>query len=313
MFTDSSPLTQCRQQRENIRSHPDADKKLQVAVSCGHKAVAADTAIRFSRLQYVSFSEKENVRWRVSIGILQDMASLDFKSPFDELTELRAVLTTQEIAELTGLRRETISRARPDSRFQRRTGKALGDLYLVVTKMKSVAGGDLGQLAAILRRPQTELAGRSIAELLREGKVEAVLKSLSPDAPTEAEEPTSFRLDPEIAVRPEPWKEPSENVQASDPALDARVTAVLEEDPELRARLSAIEAALVRHFGPGAEVKRKIVSEFYDDLEGSDELYLRVYDDLSLDENIDRLATLLEREGDLLAPVRARLTIGFLG
>jgi hypothetical protein len=248
----------------------------------------------------------------VSIGILEDMASLDFKSPFDELTELRAVLTTQEIAELTGLRRETISRARPDSRFQRRTEKALGDLYLVVTKMKSVAGGDLGQLAAVLRRPQGELAGHSIAELLREGKVEAVLRSLSSDAPTEAEELVNFRLGPEVDAQLEPWQEPSEKALERDPALDARVAAVLEADPELRTRLSAIEAALVRHFGPGAEVERDIVSEFYDDEEGSDELYLRVHADLSLDENIDRLAAFLERETDLLAPVREQLTIGFL-
>jgi hypothetical protein len=226
----------------------------------------------------------------VSVSTLDGVMSLDFKSPFDELAELRQVLTTQEIAELTGLRRETISRARPDSRFQRRTEKALGDLYLVVTQMKSVAGGDLGQLAAVLRRPQRELAGRSIAELLREGKVEAILESLSPGASTEAKE-----------------------LLERDSALDVRVAAVLEADPELRTRLSAIEAALVDHFGPGAEVKRKIVSEFYDDTEGSDELYLRVYDELSLDENIDRLATFLEREGDVLAPVRARLTIGFLG
>ncbi len=248
----------------------------------------------------------------MSIGILEDMVSLDFKSPFDELTELREVLTTQEIADLTGLRRETISRARPDSRFQRRTERALGDLYLVVTRLKTVIGDDPGQLAAILRRPQAELAGRSIADLLREGKVEAVLEALSSDAPMEAEELANFRLDPEVAAQLEPWREPSEKELERDPALDSRVAAVLDADPELRTRLSAIEAALVRHFGPGAEVERNIVSEFYDDPEGSDELYLRVHADLSLDESIDRLAAFLERETDLLDPVRAQLTIGFL-
>jgi hypothetical protein len=240
------------------------------------------------------------------------MMSLDFKTPFDELTELRAVLTAQEIAELTGLRRETISRARPDSRFQRRTEKALGDLYLVVTKMKSVAGDDLGQLAAILRRAQAELEGRSMAQLLREGQVEAVLESLSADAPTEAEELATLRLDPEVEVRLEPWREPSEKEVVRDPALDEQLTALLEADPELRSRLGAIEAALVEHFGPGAEVERKVVSG-YDDPEGSDELYLRVHTNLSFDEEVDRLAEFLERDEDLLAPVRRQLVIGFLG
>jgi hypothetical protein len=202
------------------------------------------------------------------------------------------VLTTQEIADMTGLRRETISRARADSRFQRRTEKALRDLYLVVTKMKSAAGEDLDQLAAILRRPQAEFAGRSIAELLRAGQAEVVLESFSSDV--------------------EPWREPSEEGVERDPALDARVAAVLEADRELRSRLGAIEAALVRHFGPGSAVERKLVNEFHDDPEGSDELYLRVHADLSLDENIDRLAAFLEREVELLAPVRAQLTIGFL-
>ena len=150
----------------------------------------------------------------------------------------------------------------------------------------------MGQLAAVLRRPQEQFAGRSIAELLREGQAEVILESFSPDV--------------------ESWQKPSEENHVGDPALDARVAAVLEADPELRSRLGAIEAALVRHFGPGSVVERKIVNEFHDDPEGSDELYLRVHADLSLDENIDRLAAFLEREGDLLAPVRAQLTIGFL-
>lgn len=232
----------------------------------------------------------------MSVGTIEDVASLDFKSPFDELTELRALLTTQEIADMTGLRRETISRARPDSRFQRRTEKALRDLYLVVTRMRAVRGGDLGQLAAVLRRPQEQFAGRSIAELLREGEIEAILDGLSADAPTEAEGS----------------KEPSDAHVVKDPTLDERVDALLAADPELRSRLGPIEAALLRHFGPGSAVERKLVNEFHDDPEGSDELYLRVDADLALDESIDRLATFLEREGDLLAPVRAQLTIGFL-
>lgn len=221
----------------------------------------------------------------MSVGIVEGMP-LDFKSPFDELTELRAFLTTQEIADLTGLRRETISRARPDSRFQRRTEKALGDLYLVVTKMNSVAGG-VGQLAAVLRRPQAELAGRSIAELLREGRVEVVLASLSPGPPAQAE--------PKV----------------SNPTIDERVDALLEGDPELRSRIPAIEAALIEHFGPGARVEREMITS-YDESEGNDEIYLRVLVDLTFDEKIDRLAEVLEQESDLLAPVRSKLTVGFL-
>lgn len=248
----------------------------------------------------------------MSLGILDDMTSLDFKSPFDELKELRAVLTTQEIADLTGLRRETISRARPDSRFQRRTERALGDLYLVVTKMRSMAGGDVGQLAAVLRRPQAEFAGRSMAELLREGHVDVVLESLSSEVPVESEGLAKLRPSPEIEAGLEPWAEPSEDDVVRDPDLGERVDALLEADPELRSRLNAIEAVLVEHFGPGAEVERKIISD-YESPERSEGLYLRVHTDLSFEEEVDRLGDLLRQEQDLLAPVLPQLTIGFLG
>lgn len=215
--------------------------------------------------------------------------SLEFKTPFDELAELREVLTTQEIAELTGLRRETISRARPDGRFQRRTEKALADLYRVVTGMKSVRGEDVGQLAAILRRPQAEFGGRSMAELLRDGQVDTVLESLFSGTPVNAGE------------------------AARKPTVEERVAALLDGDPELRSRLPAIEAALLRQFGPGATVERKIVNEVWDDPDGPDELIVRVHNDLSLDENIDRHADFLTRERDLLDPVRSRFAIGFIG
>jgi hypothetical protein len=219
----------------------------------------------------------------VNVGTLESV-SLDFKTPFDELSELREVLSNQEIAEMTGLRRETISRARPDSRFQRRTEKALGDLYAVVTRMRAVAGDDLGQLAAVLRRPQASLGSRSIAELLKAGKADAVLDSLAA-APRAAPE---------------------------EPRPDAGVRALLAADPELRSRLTAIEAAIVRHFGPGTRVERKVIVE-YDDPQGEDDLYLRVHTDLSLDEEVDLLSEFLGREKDLLAPVRERVVIGFLG
>lgn len=164
----------------------------------------------------------------VNLVILRDVP-LDFTSPFDELSELRTLLTTQQIAELTGLRRETISRARPDSRFQRRTEKALGDLYLVVTRMRSVADDDLGQIAAILRRPQAALHGRSIAELLKEGRVDEVLEQLG--APEQTE--------PVAPPRSRPGEPPDDAAEA-----------FLAADPELAALLPEIEAKVREHFAP---------------------------------------------------------------
>jgi hypothetical protein len=223
----------------------------------------------------------------VSIGTLEGVA-LDFKSPFDELTELREVLTNQEIADLTGLRRETISRARPDSRFQQRTEKVLGDLYSVVMRMRSANGGDLGQLAAILRRPQASLGSRSIAELLQEGEVDVILDSLVDPAAVEG---------------------PSEEERAADLKRQEKVSAFLAADPELRSRIDAIEAAVLRHFGPGATVVREM-AVYYDEPEPEDDLFLRVTTGLTVEEDIDLLRSFFRRERDLLAPVKRHLVIG---
>jgi hypothetical protein len=229
----------------------------------------------------------------VEIDTLDDMAGLDFKSPFDELSELRTLLTTQQIADFTGLRRETISRARPDSNFRRRTEKALGDLYLVVTRMRAAAGGDLGQLAAVLRRPQAALGGRSIADLLREGKVDVVLEHLAePEPPARSTEPP---------VRGAP---PSRRDEAREEAVET----FLAGDPEMAALLPEIEAKVREHFAPVRWIERGVIVEY--EGEGDDVLYVWAHNDLSFDENVERLTDFLEQERDFLRPVRSRLNIG---
>jgi hypothetical protein len=90
------------------------------------------------------------------------------------------------------------------------------------------------------------------------------------------------------------------------------VAAVLDAEPELRARLGAIESALIEHFGPETRVERKVdVYEVTED--GPDELYLRVHTDLPFRQEIDRLGEFRSRHQDLLDPVRGKLFIGFLG
>ena len=232
----------------------------------------------------VTSVEIKTVSSSLEIVTLEDVAGLDFKTPFDELSELRSVLTTQEIAELTGLRRETISRARRDSRFQRRTEKAIGDLYLVVTRMRSIIGDEIGQLAAVLRRPQAVLGDRSIADLLKEGRVDLVLEHLAA---------------PEPAPSTKLWP-------GADSAAD--VEAYLAGDPELATRLPEIEARVLEHFGPEVRIERGLDIEPGSPMVG---FSLRAHNGLSFDENLTRLtAVLMDR--DLLEPVADRLTIGFL-
>jgi hypothetical protein len=248
----------------------------------------------------------------IDIVTVRSVGTLDVRTPFEELTELREVLTVSEIAEMTGLRRETLSRARPDTRFQQRTAEGLHDLYLVVTRLRPMVDGDV-HLAAILRRPQPEFARRSIARVVRDGQVDAVLRHLDQPEPTDQEELENFELPPEIVAELEASeREERPKPPVEDPTLADRVSTLLAADPELSSRLPEIEAKVLEYFGPGARVERKII-EPWDIPDGHDEFYLRVRTDLSVREQIDRLGALLEGEQDLLRPFLDRLTIGFLG
>lgn len=257
----------------------------------------------------MTFIETLGVSQNVGYAILAGVAELDLKSPFDELSELRAVLTTQEIAELTGLRRETISRARPDRRFRRSTEKAWGDLNAVVTRMRASHGGDLGQLAAILRRPQSQFDGRSIAELLREGKVDLVLEQLSPPVPSTVGQLEDLQLDRATLAALTPSKG-ALAVSRSGPD-EPPVAELLDADPALAALLPEIEARIRDHFGADAQVDAAVVID-PDEPGGRDHLYLRISTGLPFEVEIDRLAALLDREEALLEPFQDRLTIGTL-
>jgi hypothetical protein len=259
----------------------------------------------------VTFEGVFFVNFTASLATVSGVERLDVMTPFDELVELRTLLTVQEIAEMTGMRRETLSRARPDSRFQRRTEEGLHDLYVVATRIRPMVGADT-HLAAVLRRPQAVLAEHSIAELLAEGRAEAVLEHLIPPEPTEEERLANVRLDPDIEARLAVLEEDSSRRRGAgtDPVIDERVPVLLAADPELESRLAQIEGKIREHFGPDSGVERTIIADAGP--EPHDHLYLRVRSDHSFDERMDRLTALVDQEQDLLRPVLSRLTIGFL-
>jgi hypothetical protein len=243
--------------------------------------------------------------------MLPSVAELDLRSPFDELSELRRLLTTQEIAELTGLRRETISRARRDRRLRRSTAKSLGDLYAVTTAV--ARSGDRAHLAAVLRRPQQEFGGRSIAELLREGKVDEVLQRLGSTtaADRRLEE---LPLDPETLAALGAGEGSADGPTARSDTLstnsgDPRLVALLEADPALADLLPSIEARIRDHFGADAQIERAVVAD-PDDADGGDRLYLRVSTGLSFEQEVELLTALLDQEEARLEPFRDRLTVG---
>jgi hypothetical protein len=259
----------------------------------------------------VTFSATFNVNSTIDIVTVRSVGTLDVKTPFEELTELREVLSVSEIAEMTGLRRETLSRARPETRFQQRTAEGLHDLYLVVTRLRPMVDGDV-HLAAILRRPQPEFARRSIARMLRDGRVDAVLRHLDQPEPIDQRELENLELPAEIVAELEAGQQKEGSAsRAEDPTLAARVSALLAADAELSSRLPEIEAKVLEYFGPEARIERKVI-EPHDNPDGQAEFYLLIHTDLSVAEAGDRLESLHEREQVLLDPVAGRLAIGFL-
>jgi hypothetical protein len=241
------------------------------------------------------------------------MEKLHIMSPYDELTELRSVMTVPEIAEMTGVRRETLSRARPGSRLQRRTQRALDDLYAVVTRLRPTMGGDPVHLAAVMRRPQPALAQRSIADLLQEGRVNEILDHLTPaPASTETVQLENVRFDPEVLAGLSKTRDPApDQLEAKAAEDERRVEALLGADPELASCLPAIESKIREYFGSDSRIERR-APVLYDSPEENETLYLRIRSSLDHDEQIDRLTRLLGDEDDLLDPVAAQLTIGML-
>lgn len=238
------------------------------------------------------------------------MDTLDLLTPYDDLKNLRSVLSAQQIAELTGLRRETISRARPDSRFRRQTVRAFTDLNAVVGRLRQVMGDDPGQLAAVLERPQPALGGSSIAELIRDGRVDLVLDRLAVPAPTEEEQLENLRLDADVEAELRALEAEDPATSAGAPAED-RVTGQIAADPELGRRLSMIEALIRDRFGAEARVERALIAD-PSDPERAGHLYLGIRAPQPLDEQIDRLGAFLAEEETLLGPVQARVTVGLL-
>jgi hypothetical protein len=236
--------------------------------------------------------------------------ALDLLTPYDDLKDLRSVLSAQQIAELTGLRRETISRARPDSRFRRQTVRAFTDLNAVVGRLRRVMGDDPGQLAALLERPQPALGGSSIAELIREGRVDVVLDRLAVAEPTAEEQLENLRLDADVEAELRAL-EAEDPGTPTDAIADDRVTELIAGDPELGRRLPMIEALIRDRFGADARAERALVAD-PSDPEGTGHLYLGIRAALPLDEQIDRLGSFLSEEEVLMGPVQTRVTVGLL-
>jgi transcriptional regulator with XRE-family HTH domain len=95
----------------------------------------------------------------------------------DELEQLRSWLRASEIAEMTGLRPETISRISSGQPASRRAERLIDDLYYVAGRVRARLD-DPGQLRFALNRRRPEYEARSYAEMIREDDIGFVLNAV---------------------------------------------------------------------------------------------------------------------------------------
>ena len=81
---------------------------------------------------------------------------------FDELAELRSWLRPGEIAEILGLRPETLSRLKPGHKLSRKTERLVDDLYNVAWRLR-LKLDDPTQLRFALNRRRSKYGARSFA------------------------------------------------------------------------------------------------------------------------------------------------------
>ena len=216
------------------------------------------------------------------------------------LDELRQSLRSSEIAEVTGLRPETISRIRPGHRPARRTERLLDDLCAIVTALGGEPGGADARIRFALVRRRPELDGRSIADLLRAGLADRALELLAGPAD-----------DSELAVGETLERELAASERGAGAPRDRRTVAVrqfLAADPQVSALLEKLPESLQAAFRAPVRLEPTVLPD--ESGLGDDELFVGVASDLELSEANQRLGEFLGSAWDRLGPATERIYLG---
>ena len=235
-------------------------------------------------------------------------------TPFDELTELRSVLTAGDRRGHRAPSRDPLpgpARQSLPAAYREGARRSL--------RGRHPAEADDGRRPAISprscvdhRRPSRSARSPNCC---KRGGSKEVLEHLDPPEPdpTTAEQLKSIRFDPETLaqLRPAPTDD-DPRVRAKLAEEERRVAALLDADPELASRLPAIEARIREHFGADAEIRAPVIAEYDDARKGATVSTSACAPACLSTRRSNAWASFSSSRRDLLAPVRERLTIGFL-
>lgn len=247
-----------------------------------------------------------SVREVVTIGVSSAVRSCygvrmvaPISSIFAELDELRSELTNQDLAEIVGCRRETVSRLKPPHRPSREIERRIDDVFAVVSVARRRQRIPPGSTRHLLLGRRAELGERSIAELIREKRTAEVLELL-------VSTPTQPDLDDELDEVLADFRDlpPAASGGGSDDGGDETAPEVPTDLQDVIDRVASVAHDYLGDFRVSADS----VWDDTDPPDGRGVLLVELHTPLAFDEANRRFRSFLADNLDLVQPVADRVT-----
>ena len=227
---------------------------------------------------------------------------MKFRTVYDEVQELKGTLALKDLADVIGCRRETLSRLKPPRRPTREIERRIDDVFAVVAKARLHRLATPSEVRHLLLARRVELAHRSMAEMIRNNRTDAVLALI--DAPTAPD------LDQELAELSAEFDAWPLDTGGSGSAGDTPPPVAVDDD--LQRVIDEVVARASEYLGPVA-VSLAFVGDDTADPDDADTLLVELEADLAFEDADVRFRAFLADHLSLLRPVADRMTVTVAG
>jgi len=224
------------------------------------------------------------------------------RTVYEEVRELRGSLALKDLADVIGCRRETLSRLKPPRRPTREIERRIDDVFAVLEKARQHRMAAPEDARHLLLARRAELANRSMAEMIRNDRTDAVLALLD----TSAAPDLGRDLDGSMAELDRWQPDAGGSGSAGGPPPSPPV------DDELLRIIDEVVASAPFYLGPVA-VSIAAVSDDTADPDEADALLIELQSGLPFEEADAHLRAFLADHLHLLQPVAERMTVTVAG
>jgi len=224
------------------------------------------------------------------------------RTVYEEVRELRGSLALKDLADVIGCRRETLSRLKPPRRPTREIERRIDDVFAVLEKARQHRMAAPEDARHLLLARRAELANRSMAEMIRNDRTDAVLALLD----TSAAPDLGRDLDGSMAELDRWQPDAGGSGSAGGPPPSPPV------DDELLRIIDEVVASAPSYLGPVA-VSIAAVSDDTADPDEADALLIELQSGLPFEEADAHLRAFLADHLHLLQPVAERMTVTVAG